>query len=139
MASGVVRVTLACAIVVVIGLGSARASAADFYVAVDGMDSNAGSLQAPFASLQRAEQAASAGDTVYVRGGVYRFSGTQATVGVSFTKSGASGRPIHYFAYEGEQPIFDLFALKPQARVTGIDVRCNWIHLRGFEVAVCAK
>ena len=117
-----------------LGLLCARAQAADFYVAVDGQDSNAGTLQAPFATLSRAEMAASAGDTVYVRGGVYRFSGTQATIGVSFTKSGASRRPIRYFAYQGERPIFDLFELKPQARVTGIDVRCNWVHLRGFEV-----
>ena len=43
--------------------------------------------------------AAAPGDTVYIRGGTYRFSGTTATVGVSFTKSGQSGKPIRYFAF----------------------------------------
>lgn len=110
------------------------ARAADFYVAADGADSNPGTLAAPFKSLPRAEQAVSAGDTVYLRGGVYKFSGTQTAVGVAFTKSGAPDRPIRYVAYESETPIFDLFDLKPQQRVTGLDVRCNWVHLRGFEV-----
>jgi len=113
---------------------SASARAADYYVAVDGADTNPGTLDSPFATLKRAEQAAAAGDTVYLRGGVYRFSGTQSAVGVSFTKSGAADRPIRYFAYEGETPIFDLFELKPQERVTGLDLRCSWVHLRGLEV-----
>jgi hypothetical protein len=111
-----------------------QASAADFYVAPTGSDTNAGTLAQPFASVERAESAAAPGDTVYLRGGVYRFSGTQKTVGVAFSKSGSQDKPIHYVAYTGEVPIFDLFELKPQARVTGLDVRCNWIHLRGLEV-----
>lgn len=110
------------------------ARAADFYVAVDGNDANAGSISQPFASIKRAQTAAAAGDTVYVRGGVYRFSGTSATIGVELTKSGSAGKPIRYFAYQGEVPIIDLFELKPQARVTGLDIRANWLHLRGFEV-----
>jgi hypothetical protein len=117
-----------------LGASSLPAHAADYYVAVDGNDANAGNLGQPFASIKRAEMAATAGDTVYVRGGVYRFSGSTASVGVAFTKSGSAGKPIRYFAYQGETPIIDLFELKPQARVTGLDIRANWLHLRGFEV-----
>jgi MYXO-CTERM domain-containing protein len=104
------------------------------YVAPEGNDSNPGTLDKPFATIERAQMASAPGDTVFIRGGVYKFSGTSATVGVSFTKSGQDGKPIKYFAYPGEVPIFDLFELKPQQRVTGLDVRCNWIHLRGLEV-----
>lgn len=110
------------------------ARANDYYVAVDGADTNAGTKDKPFATIERAQMGAAPGDTVYIRGGTYKFSGTQATVGVSFTKSGQSGKPIQYFASPGEVPIFDLFDLKPQERVTGLDVRCNWIHIRGLEV-----
>jgi MYXO-CTERM domain-containing protein len=108
--------------------------AEDRYVAPDGDDSNSGTLDQPFATVERAQMAAAPGDTVFIRGGVYRFSGTTAAVGVAFTKSGQEGKPIRYFAYPGEVPIFDLFELKPQQRVTGLDVHCNWIHLRGLEV-----
>ncbi len=113
---------------------SSSARAAEFFVAPDGNDQNAGTMAAPFATVGRAQMAAAPGDTVFLRGGVYRFSGTQATIGVELTKSGQSGKPMRYFAQPGELPIFDLFELKPQARVTGIDVRGNWIHVRGIEV-----
>src|ERR1700712_5623725 len=110
------------------------AQAGDFFVASDGDDAAAGSMLAPFATRERAQEAAAPGDTVWIRGGEYHFSGTTRTVGVSFTKSGAADKPIKYFAYADEIPIFDLFDVKPQERVTGLDVRCNWIHLRGLEV-----
>jgi MYXO-CTERM domain-containing protein len=128
------KFTIAFALLLVIQLAGSRAQAADFYVAPDGADTNPGSMAQPFASLERAQMAAAPGDTVYIRGGIYRFSGTEATVGVAFTKSGQPDKPIHYFAFAGEVPIFDLFELKPQQRVTGLDVRCNWIHIRGLEV-----
>jgi MYXO-CTERM domain-containing protein len=115
-------------------LVEAQAHAADFYVAPSGSDTAPGSKEQPFASVKRAETAAAPGDTVFLRGGVYRFSGTSSEFGIAFTKSGSTDKPIHYVAFPGEVPIFDLFELKPQARVTGLDVRCNWIHLRGLEV-----
>jgi MYXO-CTERM domain-containing protein len=109
------------------------AHAADYYVAVDGSDSAAGTLEAPFASVGKAQTAASAGDTVFIRGGRYAFTGS-GTVGVAFTKSGQTDKPINYFAYAGEIPVFDLTDLTPSNRVTGLDVHCNWVHLRGLEV-----
>lgn len=131
MRRGAVRLASICAFLA--GLcGQARAE--DFYVAPDGDDGHAGTIDAPFATVEQGEAAASPGDTVYIRGGEYKFSGTDRTVGVSFTKSGSEGKPIHYFAYQGETPIFDLFQVMPQARVTGLDVHCNYIHVRGLEV-----
>jgi hypothetical protein len=120
--------------VAAVGLCSARADAADYYVAPTGADTNPGTLERPFRSVERAQSAAAAGDTVYLRGGIYKFSGTSATVGAAFTKSGQPDRPLRYFAYPGEKPIFDLFDLRPNARVTGLDLRCSWVHLRGIEV-----
>ena len=117
-----------------VALSGAVVQAAEYFVAPDGDDAAAGSMSKPFASVERAQQAAAAGDTVWIRGGQYRFSGTTRTVGVAFTKSGTPDKPIRYFAYQDEVPIFDLFELKPQERVTGLDVHCNAIHLRGLEV-----
>ena len=57
------------------------ARAAEYYVAPTGSDSAAGSMTAPFATVERGQQAASAGDTVWIRGGVYMFSGTEDPVG----------------------------------------------------------
>jgi parallel beta-helix repeat protein len=104
-----------------------------YYVAPTGSDNAAGTEAAPFASVGKAQSAASAGDTVLIRGGRFAFSGS-GTVGVALSKSGSSSAPINYFAYPGETPVFDLTNLTPSNRVTGLDVHCNYIHLRGLEV-----
>jgi hypothetical protein len=109
------------------------AYAAEYYVATTGSDSADGTQGAPFKTVGRAQTAAAAGDTVWIRGGTYAFTGS-GTVGVAFSKSGGANSLIKYFAYAGEIPIFDLSGLSPSGRVTGLDVHCNYIHLRGLEV-----
>lgn len=110
------------------------AYATDYYVATTGSDTNPGTIASPFATVGRGQTAAVAGDTVFIRGGTYAFSGTNATEGVRFTKDGAQGRYINYFAVDGEVPVFDLTNLTPNARVTGLSIECDWIHIRGLEV-----
>src|SRR3569832_130279 len=86
-----------------------NAHATDYYVATTGADSNAGTMAAPFATLQKAVNTAVAGDTVYIRGGTYKIT-TPATsgAGVNFNKSGTSDtNRIKYWAYENEKPLFD--------------------------------
>src|SRR5215207_1287351 len=77
---------------------------AEYYVAPNGNDVNPGTFTLPFASAARGQQAATAGDTVWLRGGVYAFSGTTQSVGVLFNKSGNANNRIKYFAYQNETP-----------------------------------
>ncbi|MDA3854361.1 MAG: hypothetical protein PF444_09015 [Bacteroidales bacterium] len=42
-----------------------------YYVAVDGNDSDEGSIDHPLESIYKAQQFVNAGDTVYIRGGLY--------------------------------------------------------------------
>jgi len=49
----------------------ALASAATYYVAVDGNDANGGSISAPWRTISVAVSRLTAGDTLYIRGGVY--------------------------------------------------------------------
>ncbi len=114
-----------------------RAFAATYFVAPDGADDATGAEAAPFATIMRAQSAASAGDTVYLRGGTYalgvpnitRTDSTYAYVN-DFTKSG-----IGYLAYPGETPVFDFSAVKPDARrVTAFFVRADNLRFAGFHV-----
>lgn len=111
---------------------------ATFFVAPDGDDTAEGSEAAPFATIMRGQAAASAGDTVYLRGGVYRLderhvTRTDATYAYvnDFTKRG-----INYFAYAEETPVFDFGAVRPaDRRVTAFFIRADALHFRGFHVA----
>jgi len=71
-----------------------------YYVATNGLDTNAGTLAAPFATIQHAQNLADPGDTILVRGGVYNAL-------VDFKRSGTAAAPITYANYPGESPIID--------------------------------
>ncbi len=117
-------------------------SGAEFFVSTSGADVNPGTIDAPFATIQRAQQAAAAGDTVYIRGGTYQMAESQ--VGkfesiwayVTFLdKSGVEGAPIRYFAYPGEKPVFDYSNVAPAGlRITAFFVKGSWIHIKGIEL-----
>jgi hypothetical protein len=117
-------------------------AAADYFVAPDGKDDNAGTLDAPFASVNRAQALVKAGDTVFLRGGVYKIPATEMARRVrnyarifDLSKSGTREAPIRYWAYKDERPVFDFSAVKPPGlRIAAFWVGGSYLHLRGFEV-----
>src|SRR5262245_50510374 len=116
-------------------LAPRQAQAADYYVATTGSDSNPGTMAQPFATLQRGASVAVAGDTVYVRGGVYMVA-TSSAVAISLSKSGTSNtNRIRYWAYQSEKPVLD-FSQVPAASggTTAVSVSGSWLHLKGFEI-----
>jgi hypothetical protein len=113
------------------------------YVAPTGSDANPGTVEQPLESLQKAQGLAGPGDTVYVRGGIYKVRQDQISKVVSnlfacltyLDKSGTADRTIKYWAYPGERPVFDFSAVKPaNQRVTGIYVVGSYIHIKGLEM-----
>jgi len=110
----------------------------EFYVSPSGLDSNPGTFDQPFASIARGQQAASAGDTVWLRGGEYKFvadaSDGASENAVLFNKSGSPGARINYWAYPGETPIFDFFDYKPIERIRGFSVVADYLHFKGLEL-----
>lgn len=89
-----------------------------YYVATNGNDNNSGTLEKPFASIQKAQDASSSGDTVYIRGGIYTdFTITDSDSNYNYVheinKSG-----ITYKAYSSnEVPIFDFSNITTSKRV----------------------
>lgn len=123
-------------------LGCLPSQAAEFFVSPNGADANDGSRAKPFASIMRAQQAMSPGDTTWIRGGCYaiddsdiaRRDGFLASV-VQLEKSGKEDQPLRYFALPGERPVFDCSNLKPAGlRISLFRVRASWVHLKGIEV-----
>ena len=69
------------------------------FVATDGANTNEGTLQSPFASIQKALEKASAGDTIFIRGGEY-YQYTDLS-GVK----GDANNPIRITAYANESVV----------------------------------
>jgi hypothetical protein len=123
-------------------LGLFPAFGTTWSVANNGLDTNSGSLSAPFLTIQRAQTSVNPGDTVWVRGGTYTMTEAQiaAKNGIyayvtNLTKSGSAGKRIYYWAYPGEKPVFDYSTVKPATyRVFAFNVTGSYIHLKGLEV-----
>lgn len=94
------------------------ASAATYYVAPTGQDSQPGTLALPMRTIQAAVNKARAGDTVYVRGGVYYEM-------VAMKQSGVQGQPIRLLAYTGERPVIDGRYTLPNAKPERCDNSVN--------------
>jgi hypothetical protein len=137
-----IRRTRLVALMLTAAVALTRLAAAEYFVAPDGSDSAAGTRAAPFATVQRAQQAVAPGDTVFIRGGTYRMTEAQIAGRVGpyacvtlLDKSGTPGKRIKYCAVPGEQPVFDFSAVKPAGqRVTAFRVNASWLHLKGLEV-----
>jgi hypothetical protein len=76
------------------------AFSASYYCAPGGSDSAAGTLAAPFATLQHGASVLSPGDTLYVRQGTYHEA-------AQLSHSGTASAPISIQAYPGECPLID--------------------------------
>ncbi|MEU0559208.1 ricin-type beta-trefoil lectin domain protein [Dactylosporangium sp. NPDC006015] len=90
---------------------AAAATQATFYVAPDGSDTNAGTIAAPFKTVQRARDAVRTvnanmtGDIyVYLRGGSYPIS---STIEFAPSDSGTNGYRVVYAAYQNERPVLE--------------------------------
>jgi hypothetical protein len=120
----------------------APALAKDLFLAPTGNDANPGTLDAPFATVTRAQQAAAPGDTVYFRGGTYKF--TEAHIATrtgifarvfDLNKSGTKDAPIRYVAYKNEKPTLDFSAIKPaNFRVIAFYVGADYLHFKGLDL-----
>ena len=100
------------------GLGCAepledRVLLSSYYVSTGGSDTNAGTLAAPFRTIQRAASFAGPGDTVFIRGGVYRES-------VRPGRSGSAGAPVVFRPYNNEN-----------VTVSGADLIGGWSNHSG--------
>jgi hypothetical protein len=124
------------------GHAAAGPTGNSWFVAPTGDDSAAGTLEQPFATLARAQQAVAVGDTVYLRGGTYPLRESQIASSrgiyaraIMLDKSGTRDKPITYRAFEDEQPRFECSAVKPKdKRVTIFYVSGSWLRIIGLEV-----
>lgn len=106
------------------------ATGTTYYVATNGNDSNNGSINSPWRTVQHAADEAQAGDTVLVRGGVYN-----EYVGFHISGDTTNG-PITFANYPGEAATLDGTGLDIHGGQWGLftlkDV--SYVIVEGFEL-----
>ena len=104
-----------------------HAWATNYYVSTSGNDRNAGTLTAPFATIQAAADRVQPGDVVNVPNGTYGV--------VTINRSGTAVAPIVFQAMPGQHPIID-----SSGKWGGITINgAAYITVQGFEVVGDAK
>lgn len=109
----------------------------DYFVATWGDDGNDGSFENPWATWHYAFNQLSAGDTLYIRGGIYYSTDANyfdESRGLKVTGSdGTSENRICVFNYPGEKPIFDgsLLSEAVSTKAMGFGTSSYW-HLKGL-------
>lgn len=116
-------------IVLLLLLISFEYSHAQWYVATNGDDTYPGTIDSAFASFSKAISEANAGDTIYVRGGIYNLT---STINISATKNGTDS--LHYTlkAYNDEKPILDFSAQSQGSK--GIKLGANYWYIKGLRI-----
>jgi hypothetical protein len=103
---------------------------ATYYVSTSGKDTNSGTITSPWRTIQHAANSLKAGDTVYVRAGVYNEI-------VSIPSSGsASGGYLTFSSYPGELATIDGTGLaipNSQWGLVTIETQ-SYITINGFEI-----
>ncbi len=109
---------------------SSQSPNATYYVSPTGDDSNPGTLEAPWRTIQKAANTMVGGNTAIVRGGIYE----------EFVTIKSSGSELHGYitfqAYPGEKPVIDGANLSiGSGRSSLIHLRnANYVIVDGFEV-----
>ncbi len=99
-----------------------------YYVSTSGNNSNSGTLNNPWKTIDYGQSQLVAGDILYVRGGTY-----VETVYIS--NSGTAANPIVISAYQNEQPIIDGQTTLPDKNWRALlTLKGSYIHVTGFEI-----
>nr|WP_230676018.1 DUF1565 domain-containing protein [Bacillus thuringiensis] len=101
-------------------------SVTNFYVSPTGNDLNPGTLDQPFATIQKAANVTKEESTIYIRGGVYNQK-------VRVTRSGVSGAPITFQNYQDEKVILDDSKVKLEDDGLFTIEDKNYIQVKGLD------
>jgi parallel beta-helix repeat protein len=98
---------------------------ADIFVATNGRDNGSGTIDDPFATIERAVAMAKPDDVILVRGGTYKGP-------VQISQGGEEGAPVKIMGFPGERPVID--GSGTPANTDLVLISDAHVHFEGFEV-----
>ena len=103
-----------------------------------GNDNNSGSIDAPFFNVSKAIALMEPGDTLFMRGGTYRYTAT-----IFLTQKGSEQERYCIFNFPGEKPVlnfYDIFSSYTNLNATargearGFKITGDYFYLKGLEI-----
>ena len=105
------------------------AQAGQYFVATSGSDTTQGTFDQPFATILKAHSVVSAGDTIYVRGGVYASATT-----LTLSKNGNSSSRYYLIAYPGERALLDFSSMPFDSDNRGVRLSGDFWYIWGMDI-----
>jgi hypothetical protein len=119
----------AIALVLLVGMTSPLMSTT-YFVSTTGNDTtNPGTIELPFRTIPKGISTASAGDTIYVRGGTYALTAT-----ISISRAGTSVARFKLYGYQNERPLLDFSAMPVGSNNRGVNLSGMYWHVRGLDI-----
>jgi len=105
--------------------------ATNYYVTTTGSDSNSGtSVGSPFLTIKYAVGKVIAGDSIYIRSGIYVTSAT-----ISLSKVGTSSGKYYLFVYPGdERPVLDFSGMTVSGSNRGVVLSGSYWYIKGLRI-----
>ncbi|MBI2416867.1 MAG: right-handed parallel beta-helix repeat-containing protein [Ignavibacteriales bacterium] len=117
---------LACIFLFVV-IAAAVIDGKTYYVSLTGSDANPGTFELPYLKIQTALNKVTAGDTIFIRGGIYKYN-----VKLSVAKLATESSRCYLLNYPGERVYLDFSAVPLGTR--GIELKGNYWYLSGLDV-----
>jgi len=106
---------------------SQREGSHTYYVGIDGHDSNTGTRERAFKSIEKAIEVVQPGETILIRGGTYVLSNT-----IRIKKHGLRGNLINLWACPGQIPVLDFS--NASASSNGLKIKGSYWHVKGLVI-----
>ncbi|MCJ7776799.1 MAG: DUF1565 domain-containing protein, partial [Sedimentisphaerales bacterium] len=103
-----------------------------YFVATDGNDLNNGSIDHPFKTIAKGVSVAVAGDTIYVRGGTYTYTGSSTAITLPIKSGSSETNRCSLIGYNGERPLLDFTAMTGTS-ADGLKINGSYWYVKGID------
>lgn len=103
-----------------------------YFVDPNGNDSNVGDINHPFKTIGYAVGIVVAGDTIYVRGGTYTYTGSSSAITLPAKTGSSETNRCSLIGYNDERPLLDFSAMTGTA-ADGLKINGSYWYVKGLD------
>jgi hypothetical protein len=121
-----------CLLMLLILFAACPAYCSTYFVAPNGNDSNTGDINHPFQTIEHAVGIIAAGDTIYLRGGTYYYSGSSTAQTIPPISGTSDTNRCSLIGYNSERPLLDFNAMTGTS-ADGLKITGSYWYVKGLD------